>query len=95
MSGVFDVGACDILEKVESPDGSTIVEVEIKIGGCSIASEDLCRKRHHLSCCHFWRKENLVEYVLNYLLRDIFLSMFQALNTYSGGISYVSLVISI
>ena len=67
MSGIRDVGARDILKKFDHPDGSTIVEGAVKVGGRVVASEYLTKNLRRLSCCRIRRKEKLVDDLLNYL----------------------------
>ena len=96
MSGVHNVGAHAFIEKVDSPDGSMIVEASVEFGVHSVASEDLHRKRRCMHCCQFWWKANFVCDVLNYLsLRYIDSYIFHMIRIHNEVILYISLVIKI
>ena len=51
MSGVKNVKVYALPKKVESPNGSTIVEATVEIGGRGVAYEYLCFKHLCLYCC--------------------------------------------
>ena len=67
MIGVPNVGALALLEEFDSPNGTRIVETDVKLGDPCIASEEFHHKRRRLYYCCVQRKANLVDYVLNYL----------------------------
>ena len=67
MSGLQNSGARAILEELDMTDVSTIVQADVKLGGCGIVSEDLHCKRRRLSCYQVWRKANLVDDILDYM----------------------------
>ena len=66
------VGARVILNKVELPNCSMIVEAAAKLGTRGVVVEDIFRYRWHLYCCHVRRKADLIDDVLyDLILRDI------------------------
>ena len=96
MIGVCNFGAHTLLDKIQLPDVSMIVEADIDLGSLSITSDDICCKSRSISCCCVWRKVNLVDYVLSYLrLQELYYTILQALDVDVEVIFNVSSVLNI
>ena len=93
VSGVKNVVARALLDKVYPSDVSIIVEAEVKLWVCIVASKDICCKFRNLSCCCIQRKMNLVGYLLNYVwLHYLDSSKLHLINVQAQIILNVSLV---
>ena len=90
VSGVRNVGARALLNKVEFLNCSKVVEVAIKIGSRGIASKDLHCECWRLSCCHLQRKAGLiVDGLCDLRLRELDSPIWKVLNVDPEVVLYV------
>ena len=66
-SGIRNVGGIDILDQVDSLDGSTMVETEFELRGRKFAYADIFSDHQRMSFCCVWSKKNLADDILNYM----------------------------
>ena len=72
------------------------MEAIVKLVGSDVASADIRCEYWRLSCCHVWRKSDLVDDVVHNLQsRNIDLTVLEALNIDTKIFFYISIVFDV